>query len=236
MPSRVSEVAEICIIIPALNEEKSISLVLGNIPCGLASEIIVVDNDSNDATIAAAAASGATVLIEKRRGYGSACMKGISYLKARKPIPDIVLFLDADYSDYPEEAPLLVQPIISGDVDFVVGSRALGKSEKGALKWYQSAGNRTAAGLIRLFYKAKYSDLGPFRAIRFSRLLELDMTEPAYGWTIEMQIKVARHKLRYLEVPVSYRRRIGRSKISGTLKGSLLAGYTILSVVFKNLR
>jgi glycosyltransferase involved in cell wall biosynthesis len=228
-------VAEICIIIPALNEEKSISQVLGHLPQGFVSETVVVDNNSTDSTLSVASAAGATVLVEKLRGYGAACLKGINYLKARIQKPDIVIFLDADYSDFPEEALLLVKPIMDEDIDFVIGNRSRGKQQKGALKWHQAAGNRIATTLIELFYHQKYSDLGPFRAIKFSSLVELGMEERTFGWTAEMQIKAAKHKLTCREVPVSYRPRIGTSKISGTLGGSLLAGLSILAVIIKNL-
>jgi glycosyltransferase involved in cell wall biosynthesis len=227
--------ARICLIIPALNEEEAVGKVLADIPAEVFSEIVVVDNNSSDNTASVAAAAGASVILEKQRGYGAACMKGINYLEAREPRPDIVVFLDADYSDYPGESAALIDPILNRDYDFACGSRVLGKREKGAMKWYQLAGNAAATRIIRLFFGGKFTDLGPFRAMKFDRLLDLHMSERTYGWTMEMQIKAVKRGLKYLEVPVSYRPRIGSSKISGTLKGSLLAGYTILRSVLKNL-
>ncbi|MBA3987440.1 MAG: glycosyltransferase family 2 protein [Chitinophagaceae bacterium] len=223
----------IVVIIPAYNEENSIAKVLSDIPPGLVSEVIVVNNNSNDATEVNARDAGATVLREKRRGYGYACLKGIAYIKQLQPEPDIVVFIDADYSDLPEEMPLLVQPIINEKIDMVIGSRALGKKEKGSMTVQQVFGNWLATGLLKIMYGFRYTDLGPFRAIRYDKLLEINMQDTTYGWTVEMQLKAVKLKMKIIEVPVSYRKRIGFSKISGTLKGTVLAGYKIITTIFK---
>jgi glycosyltransferase involved in cell wall biosynthesis len=229
-------VVEICAIIPAFNEEDSIARVLAEIPRGIFSEIVVIDNNSSDSTSHVAAEAGATVIFEERHGYGSACLKGIDYLAKRTPHPGIVVFLDADHADHPAECPLLIQPIIENSIDFVLGSRVKGKRQNGAMKWYQLAGNSVITWLIWLFYGVHYTDLGPFRAIKFDSLLNLQMTSRTYGWTAEMQVKAASQRLRYLEVPVSYRPRIGKSKISGTVRGSVTAAGNILHVILGNLR
>jgi glycosyltransferase involved in cell wall biosynthesis len=223
----------IVVIIPAYNEENSIAKVLSDIPPGLVSEVIVVNNNSNDATEVNARDAGATVLREKRRGYGYACLKGIAYIKQLQPEPDIVVFIDADYSDLPEEMPLLVQPIINEKIDMVIGSRALGKKEKGSMTVQQVFGNWLATGLLKIMYGFRYTDLGPFRAIRYDKLLEINMQDTTYGWTVEMQLKAVKLKMKIIEVPVSYRKRIGFSKISGTVKGTVLAGYKIITTIFK---
>jgi glycosyltransferase involved in cell wall biosynthesis len=223
----------IVVIIPAYNEENSVGKVVKDIPAGLVQEIIVVNNNSNDATDLNARNAGATVLHEDRPGYGYACLKGIEYAKQLNPLPDIVVFIDADYSDHPEEMPLVVKPIIQDGMDMVIGSRALGKKEKGSMTPQQVFGNRLATRLLKMFYKVSYTDLGPFRAIRYNKLLELDMKDRTYGWTVEMQLKAAKLKLKTKEVPVSYRKRIGFSKISGTVKGTILAGYKIITTIFK---
>ncbi len=223
---------KIVVIIPAYNEENSIARVVNDIPKGLVYEVIVVNNNSNDATDAKARNAGATVLHEERPGYGFACLKGIEYIKKLQPEPDIVVFIDADYSDHPEEMPLLILPIING-MDMVIGSRALGKRENGSMTFPQVFGNWLATGLLKIIYKVSYTDLGPFRAIRYQKLLEINMQDTTYGWTVEMQLKAAKLKMKIIEVPVSYRKRIGFSKISGTLKGSVLAGYKILATIFK---
>jgi glycosyltransferase involved in cell wall biosynthesis len=225
---------EVVVIIPALNEEQSIASVLGDIPKTVASEV-VVDNNSGDATAEIARNAGATVVYEPRQGYGFACLKGIKYVKSRQRKADIVVFLDADYSDYPEEMTDLIKPIVEQNYELVIGSRVLGEVQPGAMSPYQAWGNRLATWLIRLFYKASYTDLGPFRAIKFDRLLELSMKEKTYGWTAEMQVKAAKQQLRYCEVPVSYRPRVGTSKISGTATGTLLAGCGIMSAILKNI-
>lgn len=206
---------------------------LKDIPKDWVQEIVVVNNNSSDFTSRVASENGATVLDEPRQGYGFACLKGLEYLKSKEV--DIVVFLDADYSDHPEELPLLVQPIIDDKADFVIGSRALGDREKGSMTPQQLFGNWLATKLISLFYGVTYTDLGPFRAIRYDALEKLQMVDTTYGWTVEMQLKAAKHKLRAIEIPVTYRQRIGESKVSGTLKGTVMAGYKILSWIFKYL-
>jgi len=225
---------EIVIIIPALNEEGAIGKVLAHIPGNIASEIVVVDNNSSDATADVARNFGATVVHESRKGYGFACLKGIEYIMSRAKTTDVVVFLDADYSDCPEEMSSLIQPIIKQDYDMVIGSRLLGKRQKGAMPWHQVLGNRLATILTNALYGVHYTDLGPFRAIKLDELLKLDMKEHRYGWTAEMQAKAAKQRLRCFEVPVTYRARIGTSKISGTVKGTLCAGYGILATLLKN--
>jgi len=222
----------IAVLIPALNEEVSLPYVLADLPKGAVEEVVVIDNGSSDRTAEVARAGGVTVLSEPRRGYGSACLAGIEYLKTKTP--DVVVFLDADYSDHPDELPQVVWPIVIEGYDFVIGSRTKGEAEPGALLWQSRFGNALSTFLIRLLYGFSYSDLGPFRAIRFSRLLELGMTDRTYGWNVEMQIKAVQRKLRITEVSVHYRKRVGgESKVSGTLKGTLLAGSKILWTVFR---
>jgi glycosyltransferase involved in cell wall biosynthesis len=227
----------ILVIIPALNEEKSIGKVIADIPRNIVSEVVVTDNGSTDGTAKASADSGATVLREERRGYGYACMKGIEYALS-KPAgerPDIVVFLDGDYSDYPEELPLLVKPIIEDGYDMIIGSRTKGERERGALLPQALFGNALATTLIMRLYGVEFTDLGPFRAIRLDKLVELGMTDMTYGWTVEMQIKAAKKGLKCGEVPVSYRKRIGVSKVTGTLGGTIKAGYKILWTIFKHI-
>lgn len=214
------------VIIPAFNEARSIGQVVGAIPPGLVEEVVVVNNASTDETERNARAAGATVLSEPRRGYGFACLCGIAYARARRP--DVVVFLDGDYSDYPEEMPRLVAPILAGEADFVVGSRMLGERERGAMLPQAVVGNRLACALIRWLWGGRYTDLGPFRAIRFDDLLALEMEDETFGWTIEMQIKALLAGLRVREVPVSYRRRVGVSKITGTVSGTVKASAKIL--------
>ena len=223
------------VIIPAYNEEASIANVLADIPKDLVREILVCNNASKDNTAKVAAQNGATVLEQPRMGYGSACLKGIEYLKNKNPEdqPDIVVFLDGDYSDHPEEMGQLVKPIIEEGVDMVIGSRALGDMERGAMQPQQIFGNWLATNLIKLFYGYEFTDLGPFRAIRFDKLIEIEMADPDFGWTVEMQVKAAKYKLKCTEVPVTYRKRIGVSKVSGTAKGTFLAGHKILWTIFK---
>jgi glycosyltransferase involved in cell wall biosynthesis len=221
----------IAVIIPAFNEEKSIGKVIEAIPKNLVETIIVVNNNSTDDTVNIANLAGAIVLTENRKGYGWACLKGMDYLKDTSI--DIIVFLDGDFSDYPEEIAQLIRPILEQNMDMVIGSRVLGKREKGSLLPQHRFGNWLATKLIRLFYGAKFTDLGPFRAIRYDKLIALNMADKTYGWTIEMQIKAAKKKHHFCEVPVSYRKRIGVSKVSGTIKGTLLAGIKIIFAVFK---
>ncbi len=223
------------VIIPAYNEEASIGKVVEAIPKGNVSEVIVVNNNSSDTTEKVARMAGATVLLEPKKGYGNACLRGIDYLKNRAQQPEIIVFLDGDFSDYPEEIPLLVAQIIKGNYDMVIGSRVLGKREKGALTQQQVFGNWLATRLMSLFYGVHYTDLGPFRAIKWESLIALNMLDPTYGWTIEMQLKAAKQKMITTEVPVNYRVRIGVSKISGTLKGAVSAGIKIIWTIFKYL-
>lgn len=225
----------VVVIIPAFNEENGVGQVIGEIPNELVEEIVVVNNASTDNTERIAREAGATVLRESVPGYGRACLKGIDYIKNLANPPGIVVFLDADHSDYPEEMVQLIKPIREGQADLVIGSRVLGNKEKGAMTPQQIFGNWLATRLMRLFYNVKFTDLGPFRAIRFSRLLELDMQDKTYGWTVEMQLKAAKKKIPSMEVPVRYRKRIGHSKISGTVKGTVLAGYKILYTLFRYL-
>ena len=221
----------ISVIIPAFNEEQSIGKVVNDIPKDVVQYVIVVDNNSTDSTAKVAQEAGAIVLHEARKGYGWACLKGISKCEELKT--DIVVFLDGDYSDYPQEIPQVIAPILENNMDMVIGSRVLGKREKGSLTPQQVFGNWLATLLTRLFYRAKFTDLGPFRAIKFPVLQELNMSDKTYGWTIEMQLKVARKNLNFCEVPVNYKKRIGKSKVSGTVKGSVLAGIKIIFAVFK---
>ena len=226
----------IFVIIPAFNEQNAVCNVLAEIPKDLVSEVVVVNNGSTDNTVEQAQDCGATVLDEPRKGYGFACLKGIDYLK-NKPIKntDIVVFIDADFSDYPSEMPTLVEPIVANRADMVIGSRALGQKEKGAMTPQQIFGNWLATSLLKLFYNVEFTDLGPFRSIRFDKLLHIDMKDKTYGWTVEMQLKAAKYGLKCVEVPVNYRRRIGVSKVSGTVKGTIMAGYKILWTIFKYL-
>ena len=226
----------IFVIIPAFNEQNAVCNVLEEIPKDLVKEVIVVNNGSTDNTVAQALSCGATVLDEHNKGYGYACLKGIDYLK-NKPIAesDIVVFIDADFSDYPSEKPKLVEPIQTNRVDMVIGSRALGQKENGSMTPQQVFGNWLATSLLKLFYKVEFTDLGPFRSIRFDKLLQIDMKDQTYGWTVEMQLKAAKQGLKCMEVPVNYRRRIGKSKVSGTVKGTIMAGYKILWTIFKYL-
>lgn len=226
---------KINVIIPAHNEEKAIGHVLNEIPGALVSEIIVVDNASTDKTAQKAKAAGAKVVSEPIPGYGRACLRGLKWIDEAENKPDIVVFLDGDHSDYPEKMNELVQPIIDDKADLVIGSRALGQIEQGAMTIPQLFGNWLATRLIRIFFGHRFTDLGPFRAIRYSSLRELNMRDKDYGWTVEMQVKAAKRNLRCIEIPVPYRRRIGTSKISGTIKGTILAGNKILWTIFKSI-
>jgi glycosyltransferase involved in cell wall biosynthesis len=222
------------VIIPAFNESKSIAKVLADIP-DLVNETIVVNNASTDDTETIAKEQGATVLKENRKGYGYSCLKGIEYLQTKANLNDIIVFLDGDYSDFPEEISMLIDPILESDFDLVIGSRALGIREPGSMLFQQIAGNWLATALIKLFYNAHFTDLGPFRAIQWKALQQIDMKDKTFGWTVEMQVKAAKHKLKFTEVAVNYRRRIGVSKVSGTIYGTIMAGYKIVLTIFKNI-
>lgn len=221
------------VIIPALNEEQSLPLVLGAIPRDLVRHVIVADNNSTDRTAEVATAHGAHVVKATTQGYGAACLSGIAYSRGCQPAPDILVFLDADYSDHPEELPFLTAPIIANESDLVIGSRVKALRERGAMLPQQVFGNRLATFLIRVLFRKKFYDLGPFRAIRFESLEKLNMRDTNYGWTVEMQIKAIKHNLRWKEIPVHYRKRKGVSKISGTVKGTFLAGYKIITTIIK---
>lgn len=223
---------KIRVIIPAHNEEHSIGKVIRDIPSHI-SEIIVVDNHSTDRTFEASKQAGATVLVETKMGYGYACLKGMKYLKNHQDHTDIVVFLDGDYSDYPEEMDKIIAPIIENDFDFVIGARAKSKREPGSMTFPQIFGNWLATSLMRLFFDSKFTDLGPFRAIKYEKLLALKMEDKTYGWTVEMQLKALKHNLSYTEVEMNYRNRIGESKVSGTIKGAFMAGVKILGWIFK---
>jgi len=220
------------VIIPAYNEEESISKVLNDIP-SLVDEVIVVNNGSTDATAQRAKDAGATVISEPRRGYGYACLAGMEHIASCSALPDIVVFLDGDYSDYPEELTKLIEPIENKGIDLVIGARVPQLREPNSMTPQQIFGNWLATTLMRLFFGAKFTDLGPFRAIKYDKLLALDMEDKTYGWTVEMQLKAVKKKYSYTEVPMNYRNRIGVSKVSGTVKGSFLAGVKILTWIFK---
>lgn len=225
---------KIKVIIPAYNEENSIAKVINDIPSSV-DEVIVISNNSTDHTEKNAAKSGATVLREPKKGYGYACLKGMEYIASQKisQLPDIVVFLDGDYSDYPEQLTELVAPIINDNIDFVIGSRVKKFREAGSMTPQQVFGNWLATFLMTIFFGAKYTDLGPFRAIKYEKLLELEMEDKTYGWTVEMQLKAIKKKYSYTEIPMKYRNRIGVSKVSGTLKGTIFAGMKILGWIFK---
>ena len=234
----MNEKPVIDVLIPAWNEENALPLVIAGIPKAWVREVIVCDNGSTDRTAVVAGKAGAQVVSEPNRGYGNACLAGMRYLKARPASeqPEIVVFLDGDYSDYPEELPQVVAPILDSGKDMVIGSRRLGGMEPGAMTPAQRFGNWLAPLLIRVFYGYRFSDLGPFRAIRWESLLALDMQDRNFGWTVEMQVKAAKQGLRCTEVAVRYRKRAaGHSKVSGTVKGTVLAGWKIITTIFKHL-
>lgn len=220
------------VIIPAYNEEESIDKVIYNVP-PIVDEIIVVNNNSTDNTQSAAKTAGATVINEPKRGYGYACLCGMNYISLQETKPDIIVFLDGDYSDYPQQLSQLIAPIIEKDIDLVIGARVRALREKGAMTYPQKFGNWLATKLMKLFFGARFTDLGPFRAIKYSKLLALHMEDKTYGWSVEMQLKAVKQKYSYTEVPMKYRNRIGVSKVSGTLKGAIFAGIKILTWIFK---
>jgi glycosyltransferase involved in cell wall biosynthesis len=225
-------VQTIKVIIPAYNEEKSIGKVIKDIP-SIVDEIIVIDNNSTDETFNVAESHGATVLHENRKGYGYACLKGMDYIQSQKVKPDIIVFLDGDYSDYPEDLLEIIAPITEQNIDFVIGARVHKLREPGAMTPQQVFGNWLATFLMKILFKSTFTDLGPFRAIKYTKLLALEMEDKTYGWTVEMQIKALKQKMTYIEIPVRYRNRIGVSKVSGTVKGTIMAGVKIIGWIFK---
>ena len=220
------------VIIPAYNEQNSIANVISEIPKSV-TEIIVVNNNSTDDTVTVAKNAGATVLTETQKGYGYACLKGMEYIASQNEKPDIVVFLDGDYSDYPEELTKIISPIINDNIDLVIGARVPELREKDSVTPQQIFGNWLACFLMKLFFKANFTDLGPFRAIKYNKLLALSMVDKTYGWTVEMQLKALKQDYSYTEVPVRYKKRIGVSKVSGTIKGAIFAGVKILTWIFK---
>lgn len=223
---------DIQVIIPAYNEANSIAKVIQEIPA-IVSEIIVVNNNSSDDTAINATRVGATVLNETRKGYGYACLCGMDYIARKSRKPYIIVFIDGDYSDYPEELTKIVKPILEENVDLVIGARTKALREDGSMTPQQIFGNKLATFLMKLFFRSTFTDLGPFRAIKYEKLLEMEMEDKTYGWTIEMQLKALKNKMSYVEIPVHYKKRIGVSKVSGTIKGSIFAGVKILAWIFK---
>jgi glycosyltransferase involved in cell wall biosynthesis len=223
---------KIRVIIPAYNEQESIGKVIAEIP-EIVSEIIVVSNNSSDDTELVAKRAGATVLRENQKGYGYACLLGMDHIAKTAPDTDIVVFLDGDYSDYPEELLILIRPIVENEMDMVIGARVANLRLSNSMTPQQVFGNWLATFLMKLFFDAKFTDLGPFRAIKYQKLLELKMEDKTYGWTVEMQLKALKQNFSYVEVPVRYRQRIGVSKVSGTIKGTVMAGFKILGWIFK---
>lgn len=222
-------------IIPAFNEEQSVALVIRGLDRSLLRNIVVADNASTDRTASVAREAGAVVVSEPKKGYGAACLAAVAWTLEQTPKPDVLVFIDGDYSDYPEQLPELLRPIQEGRADLVIGSRALGQRDQGAMMPQQIFGNWLATRLIRMFYGYRFTDLGPFRAITRDAYERLGMKDRNFGWTVEMQVKAAKKKIKTAEVPVNYRVRIGKSKVTGTLKGSILAGYKILLTIFRYL-
>lgn len=231
MPVSESNFLKSFVVIPAYNEEQSIAKVIHEIPNVPIKNIIVVNNGSTDKTQQVVENTGAIALLEERKGYGWACLKGCEYVEQMKG--EYLVFLDGDYSDYPHQLTEVIAPIFEQNMDLVIGSRALGDREKGSMTFPQRFGNWLSSKLLKIFYNASFTDLGPFRAIRFEAFKKLEMTDKTYGWTIEMQIKAVQKKLKYCEVPVDYKVRIGQSKVSGTVKGAVFAGIKIIFAVFK---
>ena len=225
-------IPNIKVIIPAYNEEASIGLVIQDLP-EIVSEVIVVNNHSTDKTAEVAQKAGATVLLETQKGYGYACLKGLAYIQTQEEKPEIVVFLDGDYSDCPEKLVEIVAPILQKDIDFTLGARSKNLREAGSMTLPQIFGNWLANTLMKVFFRSRFTDLGPFRAIKYNKLLALQMEDKTYGWTVEMQLKVLKRKYTYQEIPVPYRNRIGVSKVSGTVKGAIFAGFKILGWIFK---
>lgn len=221
------------VIIPVYNEEDSIGKVISEIPDTIVRNVVVCNNGSKDRTASVAEAHGAIVVHQPEKGYGNACLKGMEYIANLEIKPDIIVFLDGDYSDYPSEMVDLIKPIVTENVDMVIGSRALGEMQSGAMMPQQIFGNWLATTLIRIIYSYEFTDLGPFRAIKYPVLMDMQMEDKTFGWTVEMQVKAAKMKLKTTEVAVRYRKRIGKSKVSGTIKGTILAGHKILWTIFK---
>ena len=228
----MESMTDIKVIIPAYNEANSITKVIQEIPA-IVSEIIVVNNNSSDDTAINATRAGATVLNETRKGYGYACLCGMDYIAKKSRKPNIIVFIDGDYSDYPEELSKIVKPILDENIDLVIGARIKALREDGSMTPQQIFGNKLATFLMKLFFRSTFTDLGPFRAIKYEKLLEMEMEDKTYGWTIEMQLKALKNKMSYIEIPVHYKKRIGVSKVSGTIKGSIFAGVKILAWIFK---
>jgi len=230
--------SEIYVIIPAINEEASIAKVINDIPENFVKEVVVIDNGSVDNTIETASNAGATVLTEPIKGYGAACLKGMDHIFAKCKDEDVIVFIDGDYSDYPEEMKKIAAPVANENYDMVIGSRILGKklgmTEEDSLLPQAEFGNWLSTALIKLFWKYEFTDLGPFRAVKVSSLKKMKMADMNYGWTVEMQIKAAKLKMKCTEVPVRYRKRIGKSKVTGTVSGSVKAGVKILYTIFKS--
>lgn len=221
------------VIIPVYNEEDSIGKVISEIPDTIVRNVVVCNNGSKDRTASVAESHGAIVVHQPEKGYGNACLKGMEYISNLEIKPDIIVFLDGDYSDYPSEMVDLIKPIVTENVDMVIGSRALGEMQSGAMMPQQIFGNWLATTLIRIIYSYEFTDLGPFRAIKYPVLMAMKMEDKTFGWTVEMQVKAAKMKLKTTEVAVRYRKRIGKSKVSGTIKGTILAGHKILWTIFK---
>ncbi|MCA1753034.1 MAG: glycosyltransferase family 2 protein [Flavobacteriales bacterium] len=221
------------IVIPAYNEQQSVALVINDIPKGLIRHIVVCDNNSTDLTAQVARDAGAVVLRETEQGYGAACLRGLDFLRKQDPQPDIVVFLDADYSDYPEELPLILEPIISGKAEMVIGARVARFREKGSMMPQQIFGNWLATWMMSILFGGRFTDLGPFRAITWRGLEEIEMKDRNFGWTVEMQVKALKKKISWAEVPVHYRCRKGVSKVSGTVRGSVMAGYKIIFTILR---
>ncbi len=220
-------------VIPAWNEQQSVGLVIHDIPQGRVRHIVVCDNNSTDLTARTAAEAGAVVVHESEQGYGAACLHGLNFLRKQNPLPDIVVFLDADYSDHPEELPLLLEPIFSGKAELVIGARVARLREKGSMMPQQIFGNWLATWMMRVLFGGRFTDLGPFRAITWRALEEIGMQDRNFGWTVEMQVKALKTKISWAEVPVHYRCRKGVSKVSGTIKGSVMAGYKIIYTILR---
>ncbi len=229
VPSEAVGALRISVVIPALDEEQSLPLVLADLPWDSLTEVVVADNGSSDGTAAVAQRGGARVAHAARRGYGSACLAGLAALAPT----DVIVFLDADYSDHPDELPQVVAPILEGRADLVIGSRALGLREPGSMMPQQVFGNWLATRMVRLIHGVRFTDLGPFRAVTSAALERIDMRDANFGWTVEMQVRAIQEGLRIVEVPVAYRRRIGVSKIAGTLKGTVSAGVKIIWTIVR---